>query len=156
MVAAVPDPSTDDCPELPTEYLEFMVMDSAAIIACYGAAPITFQAFSVLCEGCGGPWEGNPEPAWLLDTSLNALSLAPSQTDSGWSSSVVMAPTLEPDAAWTDAWIEVTGHLDDPAASTCHLEPTADMLSYWTGQQSLIDQCRQTFVVTSVTVVTPP
>jgi hypothetical protein len=156
MLDLVPDPSTDDCPALPTTYLDFMVSDSSALITCYGPAPITFQAYSVPCFQCGGAQEGNPEPAWLINSSLNALYLAPDASNSGWSNTAVLAPDLTLDPAWNDAWIEVTGHFDDPAAPTCHIEPTIDMLPYWSGQESVIDQCRQTFVVTAVKVVSVP
>jgi hypothetical protein len=152
----VPDPSTDDCPALPTDYLDFMVLDSAAVISCYGPGPITFQAYSVACFQCGGAQEGNLEPAWLINSSLNALFLAPDEGNSGWQNTAVLAPDLTLDPAWTDAWVEVTGHFDDPAAATCHIEPTIDMLPWWSGQQSVIDQCRQTFVVTAVKVVSAP
>jgi hypothetical protein len=156
MLDLVADPSTDDCPVLPTEYLDFMVIDSAAVISCYGAAPMTFRAYSVSCFQCGGGQEGNPQPAWLINSSLNALYLAPDDSNNGWQTTAVLAPDLTMDPAWNDAWIEVTGHLDDPAAATCHIEPTIDMIPWWSGQQSIIAQCRQTFVVTAVNLVSAP
>ena len=156
MLELVPDPPADDCPALPTDYLEFMVIDSAAVISCYGPAPITFRAYSASCYQCGGEQEGNPQPAWLINSSMNALYLAPDENSGGWSSTAVLAPDLTLDTAWTNAWIDVTGHFDDPAAATCHIEPTIDMIQWWSGQQSTIDQCRQTFVVTGVTVATGP
>lgn len=156
MLDLVPDPSTNDCPALPTDYLDFMVIDSAAVISCYGAAPITFRAYAVPCDQCGGAQEGNPQPAWLINSSLNALYLAPDASNSGWSNTAVLAPDLTIDPAWNNAWIEVTGHFDDPAAATCHLEPTIDMIPWWSGQQSIIAQCRQTFVVTAVNAASAP
>ena len=156
MLDLVPDPSTDDCPALPTTYLDFMVIDSAAMIACYGAAPITFPAYSASCYQCGGEQEGKPQPAWLINSSVNALYLAPNDSNGGWSSTAVLAPDLTLDPAWTNEWIEVTGHFDDRAAATCHIEPTVDMIPWWSGQGSVITQCRQTFVVTTVKVVSAP
>jgi hypothetical protein len=156
MLDLVPDPSTDVCSALPTNYLDFMVIDSAAVISCYGAAPMTFRAYSVSCFQCGGGQEGNPQPAWLINSSLNALYLAPDASNGGWQTTAVLGPDLTVDPAWNDAWIEVTGHFDDPAAATCHLEPTVDMIPWWSGQQSIIAQCRQTFVVTAVNAASAP
>lgn len=156
MLDFVPDPSTDDCPALPTDYLGFMVIDSSAVISCYGAAPITLKVYSVSCNQCVGGQEGNPQPAWLLNPSLNTLFLALDESNNGWQTTVVLAPDLAVDPTWTNAWVEVTGHFDDPAAATCHIEPTIDMIPWWSGQQSTISQCRQTFVVTAVKVVSTP
>jgi hypothetical protein len=157
MLAVVPDPTTDDCAPLPTELLEFNVVDSAAVIVCHGDAPITFQAFSVRCtEFCSWDNEGNPQPAWLLSPISNQLYLSPVESNDGsWWQSVVLGPGISRDAAWTDRWIEVTGHYDDPAAATCRRDVTADSVSDWTGLQAIVDQCRQTFVVTDVTVLSP-
>lgn len=156
MLAAVPNPSADDCPAIPTDYLEFMVVDSAGVVSCYGDAPMTFQAFSVACDDCAGPAEGNPQPAWLLNPNKNQLYLSPQEANGNWWSSVVLGPSLKPDPAWTGSLVELTGHFDDPAASTCRFDLTADSLSYWTGPHTVIDGCRTTFVVTDVKVVSAP
>ncbi|MBA3687567.1 MAG: hypothetical protein H0W81_01820 [Chloroflexi bacterium] len=153
MLAVVPDPATDECPAMPTEYLEFTVVDSAGVVSCYGDARITFQAFSVSCDGCAGLVEGNPEPAWLLNPYTNQLYLSPNDSNGAWQSAVVLGPALKLDPAWTDNMLELTGHFDDPIAPTCTIELTASSVSYWTGRQAIIDQCRQTFVVTDVNVL---
>jgi hypothetical protein len=157
LLAFVPNPTADECAPLPTDLLEFIVVDSAAIIACYGDAPITFEAFSVRCDGCAYEEEGNPQPAWLLSPGTNQLFLSPEdRNDGSWWNTAVLGPDLTFDSAWTDKWIEVTGHFDDPAAATCRRDVSADSVSYWTGLQATVDQCRQNFVVTQVTVLSPP
>jgi hypothetical protein len=154
LLTVVPDPATDECARLPTELLEFIHVDSAAVISCYGDAPITFEAFSVRCDDCSYAEEGNPQPAWLLNPGSNQLFLSPEEsTDGNWWSTGVLGPGITRNEAWTDTWIEVTGHFDDPAAATCRSEVTADSVSYWTGLQALIERCRLTFVVTDVTVL---
>ena len=55
-----------------------------------------------------------------------------------------------------DHRLRIIGHYDDPAAATCHQDVTADTVEWWTGQQASINQCRQTFVVTDVTVLPGP
>jgi hypothetical protein len=157
ILEAVPDPQPEDCPSPPDEFLEYTVVDAAAMVACYGAAPITFRAYSSACEGCAGGMEGNPEPAWLLDAGANQLWLSPNDTNADYNTTAVLSPQLIPlDPAWTQTWVEVTGHYDDPAAATCHREPLPDEIPYWYGQQPVIDQCRMTFVVSEVTVVSGP
>ena len=157
ILEAVPDPQPEDCPPPPDEFLEYTVVDAAAMVSCYGAAPITFRAYSSPCEGCGGGMEGNPEPAWLLNAGANQLWLSPNDTNFDYSTPAVLSPPLiPPDPAWTRTWVEVTGHYDDPAATSCRRDPFPGELSYWYGQQAIIDQCRMTFVVTKVTVLSGP
>jgi hypothetical protein len=154
MLAAAPDPGTDECPAPPADFFDFMVIDSAAFISCYGDTPITFQAFSVGCDGCSGTVEGNPQPAWLLNPNTNQLYLAPNESNSGWQSTVILGPGLKAEQGWNGITLQLTGHFDDPASPTCHIDPTADSVQYSTGPQGLIDQCRSTFVVTDVRYLT--
>lgn len=149
----VPDPSTDACPAPPSDFLAFSVLDHAAALVCFGNAPIMFRAWSVSCGGCYGTGPGVHRPEWLMSPTDNQLFLSAIEDDNGWWTSVVMDPSVEMDPSWTQTFLEITGHFDDPAAATCHYEPTPQDLLYWSGQQSVIDQCRQTFVVTAVSVV---
>jgi hypothetical protein len=156
ILVAVPDPSGDDCPTLPDEFLEYMVVDAAAVVSCHGATPITFRAYSVACNNCSGTLEGNPQPEWLLNPN-DHLWLSPDVAHLDWSAAAFLDPSLIPlDPAWAWGSLEITGHFDDPAAATCHREPVADEITYWHGVQSVIDQCRMTFVVTDVTVISAP
>ena len=158
ILAQVPDPA-NECQDLPDDFLEFAVVDSAAVISCHGATPFTFRAFSVACGDCAGEMDGDPEPAWLLNPNENQLFLSPGGKENlnNWTSTAVLGPSLFPlDPAWTGTWLEVTGHFDDPASPTCRIQPRTDSIQWWTGLQSLIDQCRMTFVATEVKVVSGP
>lgn len=152
----VPDPPADECAALPTDFLAFSVVDVGATIVCHGAAPITFRAWSVECAGCSGYMAGKAEPAWLLKPDINQLYLSPKERYGDWQSTVILSPSVTYDRFLTSNWVEVTGHFDDPTARTCHVEPAAEELAWWAGPQSVIDQCRQTFVVTEVAVVSGP
>jgi hypothetical protein len=156
VVPQVPDPPADACPALPADVLAFSVVDVGATIVCHGAAPITFRAWSVECNGCSGYYAGTAEPAWLLSPDLNQLYLSPAETSGDWQSTVILGPSLTYDRSLTSTWVEVTGHFDDPAARTCRLEPTVEELMWWPGPRSVIDQCRLAFVVTDVRVVSGP
>jgi hypothetical protein len=156
ILEAVPDPTTE-CSRPPSDVLEYGVVDSAAVIACQGATPFTFRAFSVECSNCWGHSAGNPQPAWLFNPTINnLLFLAPSREHPDWMATVVLGPSLEKDSSWTGSWIEITGHYDDPAALTCRQDVTADSVQWWTGLSSLVEQCRETFVVSKVQVVDGP
>jgi hypothetical protein len=153
LLAVAPDPTGAECPALPADLLEFSVADVAGVVSCHGDAPITLEGLSVRCDGCAWSPDGNPRPAWLMNPYTNVLYLTPVETDSGWQTMLTLGPSLTFDPAWTDQRLRVTGHYDDPAALTCHQDVTADSVEWWTGQQSIITQCRQTFVVTDVTVL---
>jgi len=133
-----------------------MVVDAPALISCQGAAPFTFRAYSFACDQCYGTVDGNPQPAWLLNPTTNMIFLAPGNNQSSWSTSATLRPSLEADPAWLGTWIEVTGHYDDPEALTCRQDVTADSIEWWLGRYWLIDQCRTTFVVSDVKIVSGP
>jgi hypothetical protein len=157
--AAVPDPTVASCPSVPRNLPEFMVLDTAAALVCFGHAPITMRAWSARCDQCVGSPAGVAEPAWLMAPSLNQLFLSPIKpvSDGEWWTSMVLAPSVVPDPiANAGTWVQLTGHFDDPVAATCHYQPVLDELAYWSGQQPYRNGCRQVFVVTEVKVVSGP
>jgi hypothetical protein len=156
ILALVPDPQANDCPPLPTNFAAFTVVDAAAMIVCHGAEPTTFRAWSNVCDQCYDTTVYDVEPAWLVRPTTNMLFLSPIDWEDAGSQSLVLSPSLTIDPSWARAWLEVTGHFDDPAAPSCHMEPMAYDLPWFSGQQSVIDQCRMTFVVTDVKVVSGP
>src|SRR5439155_10107135 len=150
--------TADQCTPLPADFVSFTIGDTPATIACHGAMPITFRAWSVACDGCNGYDTGPAQPAWLLQPSTNVLYLSPTEQPAGtggggWWSSVVLNPALKVDPAWRSAWVELTGHYDDPVSATCRTQPTADDLQWWQGREALVSQCRLTFGVTDMRVV---
>ena len=153
VIALVPDPAADACEPLPHDVLAIGVLDRAAAVVCFGAAPITFRAWSVECQECYGYGPGISRPAWLLTPTTNQLFLSPVESRTDWQANAVVSPMLKVDSSWTGTWLDITGHFDDPESATCYYEPVIEDLLYWGGPQTVIDQCRQTFVVTDVTVV---
>jgi hypothetical protein len=156
----VPDPTTEACPALPRDLPEFLVLDRATALVCFGDSPITMRAWSVGCDQCYGYGPGVSEPAWLMAPTDNQLYLSPIQPadySSDWSTNAVLAPSVAVEPGWSKgAWIELTGHFDDPAAGTCHYAPSPQEWAYMSDRQSYQDSCRQTFVVTRVTEVSGP
>ncbi|MDQ2853622.1 MAG: hypothetical protein M3R32_02045, partial [Chloroflexota bacterium] len=155
LVNLVPDPSRDNCPAAPRTGLDFAILDRALAVACFGSQPITFQTWSVICDGCTGHSDGTYEPSWLAAPGANQLFVSPID---GGSSMPVVLPALGdiPDPSWTPKLIELTGHFDDPAAPTCRFTPTPDQDAWYPGQRGFVDICRQQFVATAVKVVGSP
>ncbi len=155
LLTVVPDPGHADCPPLPSDALQFVLLDRVMAAACIGATPMTFRVWSALCDGCYGYGTGVHQPAWLAEPTTSQLFLAPIRTTNSVSSAV-LAPQLSFDPAWKDHWVEVTGHFDDSAALSCEWLPGPDELNYYTGQQDVINGCRQTFVATAIRLVDGP
>jgi hypothetical protein len=152
-----PDPTPDQCGAPPRDALDYVVLDRVLAIACFGGEPITFRAWAAECEGCYGSADGTYVEAWLLGLTGDQLYLSPVRDDTGgWWNPAVLHPSLEYDASWPGQWLEVTGHFDDPAASNCRYTPSAGELWYYEGRQATVNQCRQQFVVTQVSVVSGP
>jgi hypothetical protein len=155
VLEVVPDPTTN-CAPLPGDLLDYVVADAAALIGCHGSASITFRAFSVACVDCYGEGSANLTPAWLLDPRDHQLYLGRDASTTDWISTAILGPSLEPDPTWNGQWIQVTGHFDDPEASSCHQDIDPDSVEWWSGVDWVVDQCRETFVVTAVQVVDGP
>jgi hypothetical protein len=155
LVNLVPDPPRSDCPAAPRNGLDFVLIDRPLAVACLGNTPITFQAWSVRCDGCNGGATGTYEPAWLAAPGVNQLFLSPIN---GGSATSVVLPALTdiPDPAWTPKVLELTGHFDDPAAKSCRWAPSPDEDAWYPGQRGFVDYCRQQFVLTAVNVIGSP
>jgi hypothetical protein len=120
-------------------------------LACYGSAPLTFDAV----------WRGGgevdcptaPEPAWLACSaySLQAFGdtrkLAPELF-------VAVPPSVRASLPKPFSNIRVTGHFDDPAAQTCREtnQPDAQSLA---PVAVIVEGCRRAFVITKVVQLRP-
>ncbi|MDQ2941876.1 MAG: hypothetical protein M3R05_06780 [Chloroflexota bacterium] len=155
LLTVVADPSSDECGPAPATAADFLVLDHALAVACLGDTPLTFRAWSVECS-CFSDAPPGGVPAWLATPGSNQLALSPIESFDGWWAPAVLDPSLKQDRAWRLAWLEVTGHFDDPAAAGCRLTPSRDDVASYQGRQSVIDSCRQQFVVTSVVPVPGP
>jgi hypothetical protein len=85
----------------------------------------------------------------------NLLFLAPLANGDWGTAEAVLPPSLERDERWIEHWVEVTGHYDDAAATSCHLEPEVSE-RFWYDPIEVVNQCRARFVITSVTLVRGP
>ncbi len=153
------EPSMDACGTPPTDPTDFSNLDRAAAVACFGTTPMTVRMWSASCNGCSGQAGGTYEEEWLAAPTLDQLYLCPIVWPDNCWTSAVLAPTLTPvseEPSWLNAWLDVTGHFDDPASTSCHWNPPPDQLQYYPGVRQTIDACRQQFVVTAIRVVKGP
>lgn len=156
VVGVAPDPTAAECRAAPTDALDFINLDRPAFIACSGSRPITFRAWSARCGECIGS-DPRYQPEWLATSSPNSLFLGPIKSD-GWWTAALLAPELGPSTPddLVNAWLELTGHFDDPAAQSCTWTPSPSESSYYTGSRPVVETCRQQFVVTAARVVDGP
>ena len=155
IVHVVPDPPRTGCPPAPASGLDFVLLDRPLAVACLGNKQIMFRAWSVTCDGCGGGNTAAYQPSWLAVPGTNQLYLSP--IDGGQSVPVVLPPVADiPDPSWTPKLLELTGHFDDPAATSCRWKSSPDEDPWYNGQRGVVDSCRQQFVVTAVKVIGSP
>jgi hypothetical protein len=150
-----PDPG--DCPGLPADAVELMATGPELSAACFGSAPITVRLWAVVCDQCWS-WSGDAEPGWLIGSESNQLSMSPFRTEEGggWGPAVLRPPVELPPELLAGAWVQVTGHYDDPAAQGCRLQPDGGGLPFYQDAESIILACRQMFAVTELTLVEGP
>ena len=116
-------------------------------VACYGDAPLTFDA--TWYGGGVADCPSAPEPAWLACSSFSLQQAGDTRKVGAPQLSVAVEPSMGVSLTGPYAQVRVTGHFDDPAAQTCvesqpipgeSARPTVDV----------IDRCRSIFVVTHV------
>ena len=154
-VTPVGEPTRQGCSSRPDDFLAFAALPAPKAIACFGARPFMFTAWAGLCADCNAYAPGTYTPRWLIGGG-NEFTLAPVSSGDYATVAVQLTRTLVLNRGWASNWVRVTGHYDDPAASTCRytpdpLFPDPPMLPAET-----IRQCRTSFVVTQVKVVAGP
>jgi hypothetical protein len=154
-------PEPQECPAAPVtaEALIFGRTDLQRL-ACAGGEAFTFRAwYPELPEdgGLGGACPPADEPSgWLLCAALdyNQVTIDESQGFGGIGAFVAIDPATGVAMPERDNWVELTVHMDDPAAQGCDDAAMAHDSSA-IPQQAVLT-CRATMVVESVTVVEGP
>ncbi len=118
-------------------------------VACFGNAPLTFDA---LLDGAGAvDCPGSVEPAWLYCPDDGVLMLVGETRKLG---APFLLLVVDPTSgfslsAYFGTNVRVTGHFDDPAAQTCRENGSFPGESPRPAA-GVIESCRVTFVVTDV------
>jgi len=151
---AVPNGTTPSaCVTPPTDINALIAMAGAGPkdpggdpVACYGDAPLTFDA--TWLGGGEADCPTAPEPAWLACSSFSLR--APGDTRKAGAPELFVA--IHPSASLSIpskpyAQVRVTGHFNDPAAQTCRETQLGDAETF-PPAADLIEFCRGVFVVT--------
>ncbi len=140
--------------------VDALVSDSAPLgsrtplerLACYGSTPIRVRGwFPLIPEnaGLGGTCGPPSAVSWLVCLGLNYNTLGTSES-APFGSGIQVA--IDPASGVTmpprGQWLEVVGHLDDPAARDCR--------DFGGGEVSAVLSCRTEFVAESVHPVAGP
>ncbi len=136
------------CPETPMTVDRLLTADRS----CFGRESIGVIGWLAEPWGVGGYATGIV-PSWLGEgLTANALWLKPRGPDGCVADDdclfafLHVQPGVGPSLLPLHRWVRVTGHYDDPLATTCYWDRVNDPK---TPEQS-VEACRQAFVVTSV------
>ena len=158
-LGAFPPPPADPCPTAdPTNVQVLLDMAAtdpltggAAWPLCFGRRELTFRAYVHDCGGCGGVSTYEARPAWLLDSLGYAAFWLDTKPGHGATPLAVQVdPTHTVRTPRSGAHVRITGHFDDPAATSCRLVPTIAVITELPAPGVAIGTCRKEFVVTSI------
>ncbi len=150
-----------ECPQAPLD-AETVILGRSNIerLACFGADRFTFRAFWPKIPddaGLGGACTADSEPSgWLLCQNINYNYIASAESaDFGIGVTVSIDPTSGVAMPPRGTWIELTAHLDDPAAQACD---EAAQSAGWTDYDpaAVVLGCRAELVVEAVQPVAGP
>lgn len=143
-------PAPSGCVNPPPDLATIVALDSAARLACFGGSSLTFTAIvNKAISDCGvGP---RVEPGWFCLPGVFVAVPNPSATVDLPPLDVYWNPTsgLKSASFVAGAGVKVTGHFDDPAASTCHITDVPAGQSPPAPDQVVL-ACRETFIVSAV------
>lgn len=173
----VPSALADDgCPDSPLALSDLIALDESPgplsvafrpvygtygerARACFDDQELRLTGFVARPEGLGGVDEFTIEPTWFVSRahSLAATSTVdPDIGPVGPFMAVAVPPALEATfSGFEGRWVDVAGHFNDPAASTCVVTMGTPGPEVPTAEQA-IAICEASFVVTSVRPALPP
>jgi hypothetical protein len=117
-------------------------------VACYGSAPLTFDA--TWYGGGVADCPSAPEPAWLACSSFSLQAAGDTRKVGAPQLFVAVDPSVSLSISEAYAQVRVTGHYDDPAAQTCRETQLGGGAESLAPAAETIERCRRTFVVTEV------
>ncbi|HYN64642.1 MAG TPA: hypothetical protein VES36_08560, partial [Candidatus Limnocylindrales bacterium] len=117
-------------------------------VACYGDAPLTFDA--TWLGGGVADCPSAPEPAWLACSAFSLQAAGDTRKVGAPQLFVAVHPSASVSVSEPYAQVRVTGHYDDPAAQTCRETQLGGGAETLAPVATTIEQCRRAFVITEV------
>jgi hypothetical protein len=157
------EPIPEDCVNPPPDLMTLIEQNQA--VACYGSAGLTVEAHAVLFMGVAD-CPGELHPAWfgcggvMVDLyslgraagPMPAIVLAARSPNRGPALSAVIHPEYDIDLhRGLDTAVTVTGHFDDPLASTCRYRSWPDAQP--PSRAETVAMCRGRFVITHLNLL---
>jgi hypothetical protein len=140
-----------DCVNPPPDIAALSVV--ADPVACYGNAPLTFDA--TWLGGGVADCPAAPEPAWLACSPFSLQPFGDTRKVGAPQLFVAVDPSVSFSPAEPFAQVRVTGHFDDPAALTCRETQLGGGAETLAPVADTIESCRRRFVVTQVVPLQP-
>jgi hypothetical protein len=144
----------------PIDLAALLTIPAEKRLACLGRTEVTFRAWVVPQGGRGGTCGGPPALIWLTCTmSVPADQVAAYRALTGPTLGVIPRPGAAIPASWggllpPGTWVQVTGHLDDPAAAGCGSAFSAGFSKGGIDTPAkFVTWCRSQFVATRVATV---
>ena len=152
-----------ECPSAPIAFEEIVIgVGDAVRLFCLGPDPITFRAWWPELPDDPAPSGGvcmvsDTPSAWLLCQHLNdkLVAINAAEPDGGIGLRVSIDPASVITMPERGTWIELTAHLDDPAAQSCDEDAAGTGLDEQP-PEALVLFCRYQLVVDAVTAVDGP
>lgn len=152
----------DACVETPFAFEDIVIgVTDLMRLHCFGSDPFTFRAWWPEIPddaGLGGACAADGTPSgWLLcqNINYNGVTIGSDQGFGGIGLNVSIDPASGVTMPERGTWVELTVHLDDPAAQSCGTDG-ADLPEDNRTAEQLVLFCRGQMVVESVTAVEGP
>ena len=144
---ADPTGSADPCSSEEVAFAAVMSASPEERLECFGGKTIIFRAYASSIIGVGSCTEQvAPGDGWLNPCGGQARVLI-AQPGDGEGLAAYFPPTLQESDVPIEAWVDVSGHFDDPAAQTCGVEGA---VASEAPSDEIVEVCRQLFVIDQI------
>jgi hypothetical protein len=131
-----------------------------AAAGCWPDAEITVAGFVARPDGLGGVAPFSIDPDWMVSRAhflSTTDAVDPQAGPVGPFFPVAVPPSLEAEFGALDRrWVRVSGHFNDPTATTCAVASSDPALGAVPTAEQAIEICRTSFVLTNVERLTAP
>ncbi|MEO8461782.1 MAG: hypothetical protein ABI555_01100, partial [Chloroflexota bacterium] len=151
-------PAVATCPKGAVDLVAILGVAPDRRADCFEDRTLKFSAFNAQPEGIGGTVDSKGTPDWLAGAFLNLGGAWLSPLDGPFNPAASLNAYARPGLkglAPTPRWVAVSGHFDDPVATTCRITKLGDG-SLSEPVAVSVARCRNSFVVTAVTHIDSP